>query len=115
MTTEWSKDILHGINENPKNEILHIIKGSRAVTIMSNVLFPEYLEGQEEWISKFPLRVKRRAVLVIYAYRKRVNREIIFSLITGDTSATGNLTGQSFTYKKGMKMIEEVINLGVDQ
>lgn len=109
MTTQWSKDIIHGINEDPKNEILHIIKGSRAVTILSNVLFPEYLEGKEEWLSMFPLSIKRRAVLVIYARTKRVNREIIFSLITGNTSDTGNITGQSFTYKKGMKMIEDVM------
>jgi hypothetical protein len=86
-----------------------MIKGSRAVTIMSNVLFPEDLEARREWFSKFPLRIKRRALLVVYARTKRVNRDIIFSLLTGETSDTGNTTGQSFTYKKGMKVIEEVM------
>jgi len=76
---------------------------------MSNVLFPEDLEGRREWFSKFPLRIKRRALLIVYARTKRVNKDIIFSLLTGETSDTGNTTGQSFTYKKGMKVIEEVM------
>lgn len=109
MTTPWSKELLKEISEDPKNEILHMIKGSRAVSIMSNVLFPNDLEGRHEWTTKFPLSIKRRAVLVVYARTKRVNREIIFSLITGNTSDTGNITGQSFTYKKGMQMIEDVM------
>ena len=86
-----------------------MIKGSPAVTIMSNVLFPEDLEARKEWFSKFPLRIKRRALLIVYARTKRVNKDIIFSLLTGETSETGNTTGQSFTYKKGMKVIEEVM------
>jgi hypothetical protein len=97
MTTPWSKEALGQLERDPKIEILHMIKGSRAVTIMSNVLFPEDLEGRQEWTTKFPLRTKRRALLVVY------------SLLTGETSETGNATGQSFTYKKGMKMIEEVM------
>jgi len=109
MTTPWSKEVLRELEIDPKNEILHIIKGSRAVTIMSNVLFLEDLEGRREWFSKFPLRTKKRALLVIYARTKRVNKDIIFSLLTGETHETGNTTGQSFTYKKGMKVIEEVI------
>ena len=109
MTTPWSKELLKEISEDPKNEILHMIKGSRVVTIMSNVLFPNDLEGRHEWTTKFPLSIKRRAVLIVYARTKRVNKEIIFSLITGNNSDTGNITGQSFTYKKGMQMIEEVI------
>lgn len=109
MTTPWSKELLKEISEDPKNEILHIIKGSRAVSIMSNVLFPNDLEGRHEWTTKFPLSIKRRAVLIVYARTKRVNKEIIFSLITGNNIDTGNITGQSFTYKKGMKMIEEVL------
>lgn len=109
MTTPWSKELLKEISEDPKNEILHIIKGFRAVKIMSNVLFPEDLEGRHEWATKFALGAKRRAVLIIYARTKRVNKDIIFSLITGLNSETGNITGQSFTYKKGMKMIEEVM------
>jgi hypothetical protein len=109
MTTQWSKELLREISEDPKNEILHIIKGSRAVSILSNVLFPDNLEARHEWVSRFAIRIKRRAVLVIYARTKRVNRDIIFSLITGLTRETGNVTGQSFTYKKGMKVIEEVM------
>ena len=109
MTTPWSIEALRELERDPKIEILHMIKGSRAVTIMSNVLFPEDLEGRREWFSKFPLRTKRRALLIIYARTKRVNRDIIFSLLTGETSETGNTTGQSFTYKKGMKMIEDVM------
>ena len=109
MTTPWSKEALGQLERDPKIEILHMIKGSRAVTIMSNVLFPEDLEGRREWFSKFPLRTKRRALLVVYARTKRVNKDIIFSLLTGETSETGNTTGQSFTYKKGMKVIEEVM------
>ena len=109
MTTPWSKELLKEISEDPKNEILHIIKGFRAVNIMSNVLFPEDLEGRYEWTTKFTLGAKRRALLVVYARTKRVNRDIIFSLITGLTNETRAVTGQSFTYKKGMKMIEEVM------
>jgi hypothetical protein len=109
MTTPWSIEALGQLEKDPKIEILHMIKGSRAVTIMSNVLFPEDLEGRHEWTTKIPLRTKRRALLIIYARTKRVNRDIIFSLLTGETSETGNTTGQSFTYKKGMKMIEDVM------
>jgi hypothetical protein len=109
MTTPWSIEALGQLERDPKIEILHIIKGSRAVSIMSNVLFPEDLEGRHEWATKFPLRIKRRAVLIVYVRHKRVNKDIIFSLLTGETSDTGNATGQSFTYKKGMKMIEEVM------
>jgi hypothetical protein len=109
MTTPWSIEALGQLERDPKIEILHMIKGSRAVTIMSNVLFPEDLEGRHEWSTKFSLRTKRRALLIIYARTKRVNRDIIFSLLTGETSDTGNTTGQSFTYKKGMKVIEEVM------
>lgn len=109
MTTPWSKEALGQLERDPKIEILHMIKGSRAVTIMSNVLFPEDLEGRHEWTTKFPLSIKRRAVLIVYARTKRVNKEIIFSLITGNNIDTGNITGQSFTYKKGMKMIEDVM------
>jgi len=109
MTTRWSKQLVAEIAEDPKDEILHMIKGSRAVSIMSNVLFPEDLDGRHEWLTKFPLRIKRTAVLVIYVRTKRVNRDIIFSLITGLNSETGNLTGQSFPYQKGMKVMEEVM------
>lgn len=109
MTTPWAIEALGQLERDPKIEILHMIKGSRAVTIMSNVLFPEDLEGRHEWTTKFSLRTKRRALLVVYARTKRVNRDIIFSLLTGETSETGNTTGQSFTYKKGMKMIEDVM------
>jgi hypothetical protein len=109
MTTPWSKELLKEIGEDPKNEILHIIKGFRAVNIMSNVLFPDDLEGRHEWSTKFALGAKRRAVLIIYARTKRVNRDIIFSLITGLTNETRAITGQSFTYEKGMEMIVEVI------
>ena len=109
MTSPWSIEALRELEKDPKIEILHIIKGSRAVTIMSNVLFPEDLEGRHEWTTKFTLGAKRRALLVVYARTKRVNRDIIFSLITGLTNETRAVTGQSFTYKKGMKMIEEVM------
>ena len=109
MTTPWSIDVLQRMETDPKIEILHIIKGSRAVSIMSNVLFPDNLEARHEWVSRFAIRIKRRAVLVIYARTKRVNRDIIFSLLTGLTRETGNVTGQSFTYKKGMEVIEEVM------
>jgi hypothetical protein len=109
MTTPWSKEVLRELEIDPKNEILNVIKGSRAVIIMSNVLFLEDLVGRREWLTKFPLRTKRRALLVIYARTKRVNKDIIFSLLTGETHETGNTTGQSFTYKKGMKVIEEVM------
>ena len=109
MTTRWSKQLVAEIAEDPKDEILHIIKGSRAVTIMSNVLFPEELESRHEWTTKFPLRIKRTAVLVVYARTKRIKRDIIFSLITGLNSETGNITGQSFPYQQGMKVMEEVM------
>lgn len=109
MTTPWSKELLKEIREDPKNEILHMIKGFRAVTIMSNVLFPDDLEGRHEWTTKFTLGAKRRAVLIVYAHTKRVNRDIIFSLITGLTDETRAVTGQSFTYQKGMQVIDEVI------
>ena len=109
MTTPWSIEALRELERDPKIEILHIIKGSRAVAIISDVLFPEDLEGKREWTTKFPLRTKRRALLVVYARTKRVNKDIIFSLLTGETSETGNTTGQSFTYKKGMKVIEKVM------
>lgn len=94
---------------DPKIEILHIIKGSRALTIMSKVLFPENLDARDEWLTKFPLRIKRSAVLIVYARTKRVNRDIVFSLITGPNKESGNVTGQSFPYQKGMKVIEEVM------
>jgi hypothetical protein len=109
MTTPWSKDLIREIAEDPKDEILHIIKGSRAVSIMSNVLFPEDLDGRHEWLTRFPLRIKRQSVLVVYIRHKRVNKDIIFSLISGQNKETGNVTGQSFPYKKGMKVIEEIM------
>jgi len=105
MTAKWAKEYINELKEDPKVQILHIVKGANAVNILKQVFYPyDELEG-DKWST--PAQ-KRTAHLIIYSQLKRTKKVIIFKLLVGKKE-TGSSPGQQVTYEKGMKLIESLV------
>lgn len=108
MTAKWAKEYINELKEDPKVQILHIVKGANAVNILKQVFYPyDELEG-DKWLTQFTPSQKRTAHLIIYSQLKRTKKVIVFKLLVGKKE-TGSSPGQQVTYEKGMKLIESLV------
>ena len=107
MTAKWAKEYINELKEDPKVQILYIVKGANSVNVMKQVFFPYDSEAAEKWTTQFAAK-KRTAHLIIYSQLKRIKKVIIFKLLIG-SKETGSSPGQQITYEKGMKLIESLV------
>ena len=98
------KDILEDLKNDPKVDILHTFKGLSAVNKVKQIEFKYDTEEATKWANHWTVAEKKRACLIIYSRLQRVNKDIRYKFIIGDS-----ILGSKYTYAKGMKMIDSLL------
>ena len=98
----WQTDYLKELQEDPKVQILHTLKGAKAVDAMKFVLFKDDYASAEA--KRWSSAIKKPALFLCYSRLLRKNKVIIFQLVAG----TEDVLGEKFTYEKGMKMLADI-------
>jgi len=104
METQVEK-ILEDLKENPKIEILYVVKGPKAIQKIKQIEFPDDAKEATKWLSHWTTAEKKKACLVIYSLIKRVNKVIHHKFMIGDS-----VLGTRYSYEKGMEMINTIRN-----
>ena len=104
-----SSDFLKEVKEDPKHQVLHTLKGKKALNAMKQVLFKEDPESKEamKWAGIWNEKEVRAALLIVYSRLLRKNKVIIITLIIGDDA----VLGEKLTYEKGMDMMAKFENI----
>ena len=98
----WQTDYLKELQEDPKVQILHTLKGAKAIDAMRFALFKDEYDSAEA--KRWSSAIKKPAFFLCYSRLLRKNKVIIFQLVAG----TEDVIGEKFTYEKGMKMLAEL-------